>query len=109
MDLGEHDVFVNVIGGLRLKDPTADLAVVTALATAHRDIVLKDTAVWGEIGLGGELRPVSATDRRLSEASQLGFKKIVAPLPNKKNFKIPSGIEVVDARTLREAMSALMK
>ncbi|MEA3248924.1 MAG: DNA repair protein RadA [Patescibacteria group bacterium] len=108
MDLGEHDVFINVVGGLKLKDPTTDLAVATALASAFNDTVVRDTAIWGEIGLGGEVRPVSATDRRLSEASQLGFRRVIAPLPRKKtSMKLSSNIEVVDVHTVKEALRTL--
>jgi DNA repair protein RadA/Sms len=68
------DVFLNVVGGLRLSEPAADLAVVAAVASATRDVVLDPEAVFvGEVGLGGEVRPVSQLERRLSEAGRLGF------------------------------------
>ncbi len=109
MDLGEHDVFVNVVGGLKLKDPTTDLAVVTALASAHKGVAVRDTAVWGEIGLGGELRPVSATDRRLAEAAQLGFRRAVSPLPRKKTaMRLTKEIGIVDVRTVSQALKEII-
>jgi len=109
MDLNEYDVFVNVVGGLKLKDPTTDLAFVAALASAHKGAAIRETAVWGEIGLGGELRPVSATDRRLAEAAQLGFRRVIAPLPRKKtSMKLSNGIEVMDVHTVRDALKTLM-
>jgi DNA repair protein RadA/Sms len=68
------DVFLNVVGGLKLSEPAADLAVVAAVASAIKDVVLdRDTVFVGEVGLGGEVRPVSQLDRRLSEAGRLGF------------------------------------
>jgi DNA repair protein RadA/Sms len=70
------DVFLNVVGGLRLGEPAADLAVVAAVASAIRDVVLEPEAVFiGEVGLGGEIRPVRQLDRRLGEAGRLGFKR----------------------------------
>jgi DNA repair protein RadA/Sms len=108
LDLGEHDVFVNVVGGLKLQDPTTDLAVAAALASAFSGKVVKETAIWGEIGLGGEVRPVSATDRRLAEATQLGFRKVIAPLPRKKtSMKLSKNIDVVDVHTVKEALQSL--
>ncbi len=69
------DVFLNVVGGLRLSEPAADLAVVAAVASAIRDVVLDGEAVFvGEVGLGGEIRPVRQLDRRLGEAGRLGFR-----------------------------------
>jgi len=70
------DVFINVVGGLRLAEPAADLAVVSAVASAVRDQVLDPDAVFaGEVGLGGEIRPVSQLERRLAEAGRLGFRR----------------------------------
>ncbi len=73
---GDQDVFLNVVGGLRVTEPAADLSVVAAVASAVRDSVLDPGAVFvGEVGLGGEVRPVSQLERRLSEASRLGFER----------------------------------
>lgn len=73
---GDQDVFLNVVGGLRVSEPAADLSVVAAIASALRDAVLDPAAVFvGEVGLGGEVRPVSQLERRLSEASRLGFER----------------------------------
>jgi DNA repair protein RadA/Sms len=79
-----------------------------ALASAFRNRPCLDTAVWGEVGLGGEIRPVPATDRRLAEAAKLGIKKAVAPLPKKKTAaKLPPGIEVKNVRTVAEVLGLL--
>jgi len=108
INLGEQDVYINIVGGLKLKDPSIDLAVIMALASAYRDTPFRDTAVWGEVGLGGEVRPVAATDRRLAEATRLGIKKAVAPLPRKKTtMKLNSDIAIKDVHNVREALGLL--
>ncbi len=72
----DQDVFINVVGGLRLGEPAADLGVVAAIASAIRDVELDPDSVFvGEVGLGGEVRPVQQLERRLSEAARLGFKR----------------------------------
>ncbi|MFH2063531.1 MAG: DNA repair protein RadA [bacterium] len=110
LDLGQHDVFVNVVGGLKIKDPSVDLAVLLALASAHGDRALGELVVWGEVGLGGEVRPVPATDRRLNEAGRLGISRIVAPLPrNKTSIKLKSGLQLLEVKTVAEALVALAK
>lgn len=80
IDLSGHDVYINVAGGLRVREPAADLAVLLALASAYRDAPLpRGLAAWGEIGLGGELRPVPSSDRRLAECAALGVTRAIAP------------------------------
>ncbi|MGA9399062.1 MAG: DNA repair protein RadA [Anaerolineaceae bacterium] len=104
---GEQDVFVNVVGGLKISEPAVDLAIAAAVASSFRDVSLRaDTALIGEIGLSGELRMVSQAGPRIKEAVNLGFKRIVIPkrLNNKENW--PSGIEVLEVRTVREALAA---
>ncbi|HEX9729851.1 MAG TPA: DNA repair protein RadA [Gemmatimonadales bacterium] len=88
--LSESDVFVNVTGGARLVEPAADLAVLAALVSSAADRPLPpDTAFVGEVGLGGEVRPVSAVDRRLSEAERHGFRHVVLSARNR-----PAGSDV---------------
>ncbi|MGD9932209.1 MAG: DNA repair protein RadA [Dehalococcoidia bacterium] len=95
------DVVATVAGGLRVRDPAADLAVLFALASAVRDRPLPaDTAFLGEIALSGTIRSVPASSRRLAELGRAGFKRCVGP----GSMEAPSGIEVVGARTVREAM-----
>lgn len=79
---GDQDVFLNVVGGLRLSEPAADLAVVAAVASALRDTTIDSETVFiGEVGLGGEIRPVHQLERRLSEAGRLGFKRAFLASP----------------------------
>ncbi len=108
IDLSQHDVYVNIVGGLKLKDPSIDLAVLMALTSARKDEPFRDIAVWGEVGLGGEVRPVPSTDRRITEATKLGIKKAVASLPRKKTaIKLSDDIEVKDVRNVRDALGLL--
>ncbi len=103
--LGDQDVFVNVVGGLRIGEPAADLALAAAIASSSKDQPLKaDTVLIGEVGLSGELRSVSQTAARLKEAAALGFKAAVLPKRMKSGEELPKGIEVKEARTLREAL-----
>ncbi|MBU0625627.1 DNA repair protein RadA, partial [Patescibacteria group bacterium] len=108
LDLGQQDVYVNIIGGLKLKDPSIDLAIILALASAYRNLPLKEAVVWGEVGLGGEVRPVAATDRRLVEAARLGLKYAIAPLPRKKtSMKLSKNIDIKDVHSVRDALMLL--
>jgi len=80
LDFGRHDVFLNVAGGLRINEPAADLAAAAALVSSLTDIALpRDTAVFGEVGLSGSIRPVPQADARLKEAAKLGFSRALTP------------------------------
>jgi DNA repair protein RadA/Sms len=105
MKLGDQDVFVNVVGGLRIGEPAADLALAAAIASSSKDQPLKaDTVLIGEVGLSGELRTVPHTAARLKEAAALGFKSAVLPKRMKQSEELPKGIEIREARTLKEAL-----
>jgi DNA repair protein RadA/Sms len=105
LKLGEQDIFVNVVGGLRVSEPAADLAIAAAIASSVKDQPLRaDTVLIGEVGLSGELRAVPQTPERLREAKALGFKSAVVPKRLRKGEKWPKGIEVKEARTLKEAL-----
>jgi len=104
--LGEQDVFVNVIGGLRIDEPAADLAVAVAVSSSYRDAPVRaDTVLIGEVGLSGELRWVGQMTQRLREAQKLGFKTAIVPRRVRKGEPWPEGIQVQEARSLREAIS----
>ncbi len=112
LHLGEQDVFVNVIGGMRISEPAADLAVAAAIASSMRDVSVRaDTVLIGEVGLSGELRLVGQMATRLREASKLGFRNAIVPRRIRKSGEPwPEGIQVTEARSLREALSlALLK
>jgi DNA repair protein RadA/Sms len=103
--LAEQDVFVNVVGGLKISEPAADLAVAAAIASSIQDQPLRAEAVLiGEVGLNGELRAVGQMNTRLREAAKLGFKQAIIPRRLRKSEPWPTGIEVIEARSLREAL-----
>jgi len=107
--LSEQDVFVNVVGGLRIDEPAADLAVAAAITSSMRDQPIRaDLALVGELGLSGELRMVGQIDARIREAANLGFKQIIVPRGMKRKQPWPGGIEVLEARSLRDALSLAM-
>jgi DNA repair protein RadA/Sms len=109
LKLGEQDVFVNIVGGLRIGEPAADLAVAAAIASSAWDRPLKaDCVLIGEVGLSGELRAVPQTAARLKEAAALGFKSAVIPKRLRSGEPLPTGISIHEARTLREALDAGM-
>jgi DNA repair protein RadA/Sms len=105
--LGEQDVFVNVIGGMRVSEPAADLAVAAALVSSLRDVAVRaDTVLIGEVGLSGELRMVGQMNTRLREAAKLGFRSAVVPRRIRRSGEpYPPGIQVIEVRSLREALS----
>ena len=101
LDLSEHDVYVNIVGGLKIKERSADLAVAAAIVSAARGVPLGEgLAVWGEVGLSGEVRTAPATDRRLQEAANLGLKSALCPLPKSGKAKKPTGLAVTDVRDI---------
>ncbi|MDD3947927.1 MAG: DNA repair protein RadA, partial [Anaerolineaceae bacterium] len=109
VSLGNQDVIVNVVSGLRIDEPAADLAVATAITSSFRDQPVRaDTVLIGEIGLSGELRMVGQMQTRLREAAKLGFKRAVVPKRLRKSEPWPEDIEIVEARSLREAMKATL-
>ena len=107
--LGEQDIFVNVVGGIKISEPAADLAVAAAVCSSIRDqSVRADTVLIGEIGLSGELRMVSQMPARLHEAAKLGFKTAVVPRRLRKGEPWPTEIEVIEVRSLRQALKAAL-
>jgi DNA repair protein RadA/Sms len=103
--LGEQDIFVNVIGGLAVGEPAADLAVAAAIASSVRNMPVRaESVLIGEIGLSGELRMVSQMPARLREAAKLGFKTAIVPRRLRKGEPWPDGIRVVEARSLKQAL-----
>jgi DNA repair protein RadA/Sms len=103
--LGDQDVFVNVVGGIQVEEPAADLAVAAAIASSMRDLPVKaDTVLIGEVGLSGELRTVAQLPARLREAARLGFKTAIVPKSLHRSEPWPNGITVLEVRSLREAL-----
>lgn len=102
------DVYINVVGGLKLDEPAADLSVAVAMVSALKDVVVSDSVIaFGEIGLAGEIRAISNCELRISEAERLGFKKCIIPY---YNFAVLTNIkkysmEIIGAKTIREAVT----
>ncbi len=109
--LGDQDLFVNVVGGIQVEEPAADLAMAAAITSSLRDQPVKaDTVLIGEVGLSGELRMVGQMPARLREAARLGFRTAIVPKRLRKSEPWPNGIEVLEVRSLREAIEkALIK
>ncbi len=109
MKMSMFDAYVNVIGGLRLDEPGADLPVVLALASSYRDQCIPDDLVAvGEVGMTGEIRSVSHMNQRLAEISRLGFKKCMIPRGGSEKLEIPGGLTVYRVRNIREAIEAAL-
>ena len=107
--LGNCDAYLNVIGGLSLDEPAADLAAMLALASSFRDKpVPSDLAAIGEVGLTGELRAVSNLGQRLSEVRRLGFTKCLIPKRIQGKLAAPEGLELIRVANIREALAALL-
>ena len=109
LQVSGSDVYLNVIGGLELEEPAADLATVLAIASSHLDRpVGSDVVAVGEIGLTGEVRSVSAIEQRLNEVARLGFKRCVIPAHIRGEMRIPAGLEVISVKNVREAIASVL-
>lgn len=107
---GGADAYLNVIGGLNIDEPAADLAAVLAMASSARDIPIPDDLVaLGEVGLTGELRGVTALEQRLSEIARHGFKSAIVPKQRRIKITPPSGLRIYEAGSIREAMGLILE
>jgi DNA repair protein RadA/Sms len=110
LKLAEQDVFVNVVGGIQIEEPAADLAIAAAIASSWKDIPVRaDAALIGEIGLAGELRVPGQMAARLKEAAKLGFKMAIVPKAIRKAEAYPKDIEIIEVRSVQQALDAAMK
>ncbi len=108
MNLANQDVYVNIIGGMRICEPAADLGIICAVASAFRNKEISpDMALIGEVGLTGELRAVNQIDKRLNEIKKLGFSKCIVPESNKKGLSAPDGLSVYFAKNVNSALQLL--
>ena len=108
--LNNQDIFLNIAGGMRVEEPAADLGVIAAIASNYKDQVIDpEMVVFGEVGLGGEVRGVSQSEVRVGEATRLGFKRCLLPGQNQEKMKGVKGIELIGIRTVQEAMKILFK
>jgi DNA repair protein RadA/Sms len=109
LQLAECDAYVNVAGGMRITEPALDLAIVTAILSSYKNIALDNkTALFGEVGLTGEIRAVNMAEQRVAEASKMGFEVCILPLANKEHIKT-SGIRLIGVRSIQEVIGLLRK
>ena len=107
LKLAEQYIFVNVVGGLQIDEPAADLAIAMAIASSWKDVSVKvDAVLIGEIGLAGELRMPGQMVARLREAQKLGFKTAIVPKALRKAEPYPTGIEIIEVRSIQQALDA---
>jgi DNA repair protein RadA/Sms len=107
--LFSHDIFLNIAGGMRVEEPGADLGVIASIASSYKDkLIDPDVVVFGEVGLGGEVRGVSQSEVRVKESARLGFKRCLLPKQNQEKMKKEAkGIELIGVSTVQEAMGVL--
>ena len=104
------DVYINVVGGLQLDEPAADLATLLAVASSYRDApISSDLAAIGEVGLSGEVRSVTQLNHRLSETARLGFRRCIIPSHVRGDVQRPEGLELISVRNVREAIREALK
>ena len=110
LKIGGFDGYINVIGGLSIDEPAADLAAVLAIGSSYTDKPIPDDLVAiGEVGLTGELRSVTQLEQRIVEIKRLGFKRCIIPMQRRKLINIPDGIKLIEVKTIREAFELLIK
>ncbi|MGM0649376.1 MAG: DNA repair protein RadA [Bacteroidota bacterium] len=108
--LNQKDVFVNIVGGIRLVDPGMDLPLMAAILSSDQDLAVPDeTVLCGEVGLSGEVRPATRIPQRISEADRLGFKRIIVPYISKNDFPKLHQIDVICVNSVSAMMKALFK
>ncbi|MEQ8517130.1 MAG: DNA repair protein RadA [Chromatocurvus sp.] len=107
LQVGDQDVFANVVGGVKVLETSADLALLMAIVSSFRDRILpRDMVIFGEVGLSGEIRPVPSGQERLAEAAKHGFSRALVPRANAPKHAIP-GMQVIPVSKLGEALEAL--
>lgn len=107
--LGGMDIFVNVVGGLRIVEPAVDLGIITTIASSLKDIPIDPRIfVFGEVGLSGEVRAIAQAEIRIKEAAKIGFKKAVIPFGNAEKIKNNLGLEIIGVKGVESTLSAVL-
>jgi DNA repair protein RadA/Sms len=102
------DIFVNVVGGLRIIEPAVDLAIIAAVTSSLKDIAIDQKIfVFGEVGLSGEIRAVTQAEARIKEASKIGFKRAVMPLGNSEKIKNNLGLEIIGVKNVEDCLEVI--
>ena len=108
LHLLSHDIFVNIAGGMKVEEPGVDLGIIASIASSFRDkLIDPEIVVFGEVGLGGEVRGISQPEVRVKESSRLGFRRCLLPKQNQDKMKGIQGIELIGVRTIQEATKIL--
>lgn len=108
MNLGNQDVYLNVVSGMKINEPAVDLGIASVIASSFKNVYIpKDTAIIGEVGLTGEVRAVNMIDKRLKEAERFGIKKVIIPQNNKKLLKDKTKLDIIGVKNINEALRAL--
>lgn len=108
LNIGNSDVYLNVVSGMKLYEPAVDLGIALVMASSYKNVYIpKDTAIIGEVGLTGEIRSVSMMDKRLKEAQRLGIKRVIIPQNNKKLLKDDYKLDIIGVRNINEALNVI--
>ncbi len=108
LSLGNQDVYLNVVSGMRMTEPAVDLGIALVMASSFKSVYIpKDTAIIGEVGLTGEIRSVNMIDKRLKEAQRLGIKRVIIPQNNKKLLKDDYNLDIIGVRNINDALHAI--
>ena len=108
MPFGNQDVYLNIVGGIKINEPALDLGIVLASASSYKNVSIPlDTIAIGEVGLTGEVRSVNMIEKRIKEAEKLGFKTCIIPEHNKKQLKGTYNSTIVGVKNIDEAMKYL--
>ena len=105
MNLSSQDVYINLVGGLKVNEPALDLGIILATASTFKNISIKeDIAIIGEVGLTGEVRSVNMIEKRIKEAEKLGYKTCIIPESNKKLLKEKFKLDIIGVKNINDAM-----
>ena len=108
LSISNHDVYLNIAGGMKLSEPAIDLGIITTVASAYKNIPIpQTTVVMGEVGLTGEVRRINLIEKRLKEAEKLGFKTCIIPENNKKGLKDEYKLDIIGVKNIGEALRKL--
>lgn len=108
LNIGGQDIYVNVVSGMKLNEPSIDLGIICVCASSFKNIAIpKDTVIMGEVGLTGEVRRINMIEKRLKEAEKMGFKRCIIPENNKKYLEEKYKMEIIGVKDIKEALKVL--
>ena len=110
MSMSQADVYVNIAGGVKMREPAIDLGIIIAIISSYKDLVIDSgTLVFGEVGLSGEIRSVSQAPLRVKEAEKLGFKTVILPWACLKSIGKVEGMNLIGVKNVRDVISAITR